>query len=100
MEFDPKLFSLAALYLASKLEECALHQGQAEVLIHTMRVLDKTFPYSVEDLLSAEFYLLEELEFDLIVFHPYQSVMEYLTDAKLESLVEITWSVGILLRNI
>ena len=89
--YDPLLFSISSLYLSSKLEECALHQGQADVIIHAVKTIIPNYPYDVEDLLSSEYYLLEELEFDLVVFHPYQPLHEYLVDAKLESCTESTW---------
>jgi cyclin-C len=62
-----------------------------------MKVIEKNFPYDVEDLLSCEYYLLQELEFDLIVFHPYQSISGYLSDANLIECLELTWS-GLLLK--
>ena len=79
------------LYLASKLEECALHQGQSTIIIHAMKGIEKNYPYEIEDLLSCEYYLLQELEFDLIVFHPYQNLSEYLADANLKDCLEMTW---------
>ena len=81
------------MYLSCKLEETALHQGQAEVMIHAMKSIDSKFPFKLEDLMKAEYKLLEELEFDLIVFSPYEPLSEYVIDARLDDHIQSVWYV-------
>lgn len=79
------------MYLSSKLEETALHQGQAEVMIHTMQHINPNFAYKLDDLMKAEYKLLEELEFDLIIFSPFEPLHEYVFDAKLDDHMQSVW---------
>jgi hypothetical protein len=45
---------------------------------------DIGFPYATKDVLDCELYILEALEFNLIIYHPYHSVLSYVADCKLE----------------
>merc|ERR1712100_265962 len=90
-DYNPSLYSVTCLYLASKLEETALHQGQAEVMLHATKTVDRSFAFGIEDLMKAEYFLLEELEFDLIVFSPYQPLAEYVHDAKMDYAIQKIW---------
>ena len=90
-DYDPELYSIACLYLASKLEEAAFHQGQAEIMIHTVKTIVPSFPFALEHLMKAEYLLLEELQFDLIVYSPYRPLPEYAADAKLGNHLGRIW---------
>ena len=35
------------------------------------------YPYTVAELLEYEYFLLEELNFDLYIFHPYRPLVTY-----------------------
>lgn len=44
-------------------------------------------------ILECEFYVLEELDFCLLVFHPYRSLQPYLADLNMEGSLESVWSI-------
>lgn len=75
-----------------------------------MRELDQTFPYDMnhilppfisillelwllEDILECEFYVLEELDYSLLVFHPYRSLQPYLADLDEKDCLDSAWSI-------
>eukprot|EP00457_Paulinella_chromatophora_P011189 gb/GEZN01011317.1/.p1 GENE.gb/GEZN01011317.1/~~gb/GEZN01011317.1/.p1 ORF type:complete len:310 (+),score=60.05 gb/GEZN01011317.1/:160-1089(+) len=87
-EFDPRLVAPTVLFIAAKAEETlklasvfikALESTNANKLENTENV----WPYSLDDLLEMEFYALEFLRCDLVVFHPYRPLTKYLSDAKM-----------------
>lgn len=77
IDCEPRLILTTCLYLASKVEECTT---QAKKFVLKMRELDSTFLYDMNHILECEFYVLEELEFSLVVFHPYRVLQPYLAD--------------------
>eukprot|EP00033_Pygsuia_biforma_P005285 GCRY01005819.1.p1 GENE.GCRY01005819.1~~GCRY01005819.1.p1 ORF type:complete len:258 (-),score=30.74 GCRY01005819.1:252-1025(-) len=88
--YDPALISAVVVYIASKVEEC--HNSlSANKLVKKIKRNDPSWPYSVEDVLAMEYPLLEELDFSLIVFHPYRSLVTYLSDAKQDKLLQTAW---------
>ncbi|KAI9309233.1 cyclin-like protein [Cunninghamella echinulata] len=72
---DPLLVLVTCVYLASKIEECPVHikmiTQEAKVAFQDFH---GGFPYDSSKVAEFEFYLLEELEFYLIVWHPYRSL--------------------------
>jgi len=85
MDFHPHLVALTCLFLASKVEECPLPPK----LI--MQQLDSRFPYGIPDLLECEYYVMEELDCNLVVFHPYRAVIQYAADADLGKHLQTVW---------
>lgn len=79
---DPFLLLTACVYLAAKVEEAAVRIrtlcGEASKMFAEMGY--KELPNSISLVAEMEFYLLEELEFDLIVFQPYDT-LQRLCDA-------------------
>lgn len=69
IEFDPALVAPTVLFLAAKAEECGVH---ANVMISAASDLDPNFSYTTKDLFECEFFALELLRFDLIVYLPYR----------------------------
>jgi len=61
-------------------------------MIHAMKAIDPNFPFRLDDLMKAEYRLLEELEFDLIVFSPYEPLSEYVSDAKMDHHIQSIWA--------
>ncbi|PWN53275.1 hypothetical protein IE53DRAFT_193314 [Violaceomyces palustris] len=74
---DPCLVMAACVYVAAKVEECPVHiksvVGEAVRMFGEMG--HRAFPQDNSSLAEMEFYLLEELEFDLIIYHPYRSLI-------------------------
>eukprot|EP00898_Chlorokybus_atmophyticus_P003219 jgi/Chlat1/3899/Chrsp26S04018 len=92
VEYDPRLSAPACLYLASKAEESPV---QAKLLVHMMKKLKvhKAHHFDVRHLLEMEMYLLESLSYNLIVFHPYRPLAQFLTDAGVkEQLLRTAWA--------
>eukprot|EP00850_Spirogloea_muscicola_P005397 SM000024S07859 [mRNA] locus=s24:1065588:1068119:+ [translate_table: standard] len=93
-DYDPRLVAPSCLYLASKAEESCV---QAKVLVFYMKKLwpapeDRGYQYESKDILEMEMKLLECLDYYLVVYHPYRPALQYLTDAGLVDLVQVTLS--------
>jgi len=57
-----------------------------------MKIQEKGWPYTLNDILECEFYVLEALDYYLIIYHPYRSLQEYIADIKLErEIAEVAW---------
>eukprot|EP01116_Phalansterium_solitarium_P014476 TRINITY_DN3216_c0_g1_i2.p1 TRINITY_DN3216_c0_g1~~TRINITY_DN3216_c0_g1_i2.p1 ORF type:complete len:282 (-),score=112.64 TRINITY_DN3216_c0_g1_i2:52-897(-) len=73
VDFDPRLLGPACVYVACKVEECStlasLYKLEKEI-----KLLDTSWPYSQKELMACEFTVLDVLEFQLIVYHPYRSL--------------------------
>ncbi|GAA5893722.1 hypothetical protein JCM8208_001227 [Rhodotorula glutinis] len=77
-ETDPALVAAACCYVAAKAEETPVHVksavGEAKVVFNDMGL--HGFTSENHRLAEMEFYLLEELDFHLIVFHPYRALVQ------------------------
>ncbi|KAG8905135.1 RNA polymerase II holoenzyme cyclin-like subunit [Tulasnella sp. 403] len=75
-ETDPFFVAAACCYVAAKAEETPIYLKtvvqDARSIFSSYGV--KNFPTDNSKLAEMEFYLLEDLEFHLIVFHPYRSL--------------------------
>ncbi|KAG2500086.1 hypothetical protein HYH03_002363 [Edaphochlamys debaryana] len=78
---DPRLVYVACLYLACKAEESLL--AAKHLVVHAKNLRPK-WTYDVKDLLDMEMVLLEDLDFNLIVFSPYRELARLLSDAGVE----------------
>ena len=74
---DPFIVIAACVYVAAKAEESPVHIKS--VVSEATRVFQEVghrhLPADNSSLAEMEFYLLEELEFDLILYHPYRSLV-------------------------
>ncbi|WFD03137.1 RNA polymerase II holoenzyme cyclin-like subunit [Malassezia obtusa] len=79
---DPFLVLTACVYLAAKVEESAVRirtlSAEASKMFSELGYHE--LPSSASVVAEMEFYLVEELEFDLIVYHPYHT-LQRLCDA-------------------
>lgn len=99
------------MFLATKVEECPHHiknvvEGMRGILPGTIiprpgrkrrltRVpcLPEGFAYESTHIAEFEFYLLEEMDFYMILYHPYRPLSQYLTDLGLDrTLLQAGWS--------
>lgn len=94
---DPRLIAPACLFLASKTEETPIH---SKLLLHYARRLctkqGALPPPDLQQLVTSEAQLLEQLEGDLLVFSPYPSLSQFLLDSKLsasQKTSEAAWSI-------
>lgn len=76
-ETNLPLVAAACVYVAAKAEETAIH---IKVVVSEARATFTeygiaTFPTDSTKLAEMEFYLIEDLEFHLIVYHPYRSLV-------------------------
>ncbi|KAI0719199.1 cyclin-like protein [Fomitopsis betulina] len=76
-ETDPFIVIAACCYVAAKAEESPVHiknvVSEARSLFSKYGI--KTFPADNAKLAEMEFYLVDDLECDLTVFHPYRTLM-------------------------
>ncbi|GAB4830287.1 Cyclin-C1-2 [Ancistrocladus abbreviatus] len=91
-EYDPRLVAPTCLYLAAKAEESTV---QTRMLVFCMRKLytDDKHRYETKDILEMEMKILEALDYYLVVFHPYRSLMQLLQDAGMgdRDSIHFTW---------
>ncbi|GAA5982966.1 hypothetical protein JCM5350_003522 [Sporobolomyces pararoseus] len=77
-ETEPSLVAAACVYVAAKAEETPVHVksavSEAKAVFNEMGMT--TFVADNNRLAEMEFYLIEELDFHLIVFHPYRALMQ------------------------
>eukprot|EP01119_Soliformovum_irregulare_P023542 TRINITY_DN8231_c0_g2_i1.p1 TRINITY_DN8231_c0_g2~~TRINITY_DN8231_c0_g2_i1.p1 ORF type:complete len:269 (+),score=28.48 TRINITY_DN8231_c0_g2_i1:14-820(+) len=93
VEFCPKLTAPTCLYIASKVEECS-SQAPAYRFEKEMKRIDASWPYNTSAILEAEFYVLEALQFNLIFFHPYKPLQDYVADCELDrDFLDTAWNV-------
>jgi len=73
------MVATACCYVASKAEETPVHVKTAVLEARTLFGSDeysiKTFPSDNSKLAEMEFYLVDDLECDLVVFHPYRTLL-------------------------
>uniref|UniRef100_A0A6U5C647 Cyclin-like domain-containing protein n=1 Tax=Hemiselmis andersenii TaxID=464988 RepID=A0A6U5C647_HEMAN len=88
-DFHPHLIAATAVYLASKVEEWPVQPNKIE---KALRDLSRSAgKYGVNDIVDGEYFLMEELKFNLIVFHPYRPLQQYLADSNLQDVASTAW---------
>jgi cyclin-C len=90
IEIDPILMCATCFYLASKVEECPTH---IKTLVNEMKLsYPSIFSYDTTHVSECEFYLLQDLEYYTVVFHPYKTLYLFIHHLKLEKAVLQTCS--------
>lgn len=74
---DPALVATACVYVAAKVEEAPLHIRNVaqEAAKHWTELGHPNMSSEISTLAEMEFYLLEDLQFHLVVYHPYRSLV-------------------------
>ncbi|ODN89661.1 cyclin C [Cryptococcus wingfieldii CBS 7118] len=76
-ETNPYLVLSACVYVAAKVEETPVHiksvVSEARLIFSEHNI--KMFPAESNKLGEMEFYLMEDLDFHLVVFHPYRALI-------------------------
>jgi len=100
VEFEPALVACTALYLAAKVEECSAHAERftsalAKLPIGQNKSTQKTFivSYQISDIVECEFYLMDDLNCQLHIFHPYLIITKLLEDSGFTDCLEDTWKI-------
>ncbi|KAF9187967.1 hypothetical protein BGZ50_001656 [Haplosporangium sp. Z 11] len=89
---DPSLVAATCIYLACKIEECPQHIKHIITEMKGALANLGGFDYDTSKVAEFEFYLLEELEFYLIVYHPYRDLTLIAKELKLEeSNLQTAW---------
>jgi cyclin C len=85
IEADPLLLCATSFYLASKVEECPTH---IKTLVNEMKHLyGSNFPYDATNISEFEFYLLQDLDYHTIVYHPYKTLHLFIQHLRLEKTI-------------
>eukprot|EP00118_Oscarella_pearsei_P021653 m.244256 g.244256 ORF g.244256 m.244256 type:complete len:173 (+) comp40244_c0_seq78:198-716(+) len=98
---DPLLMAPTCVFLAAKVEESGLLSNSR--LIQSCQTIVKSkfafafkgdFPYRMPQILECEFFLLEMMDCCLIVFNPYRSLTQYVSDIGHEdTLLSLAWRI-------
>ncbi|KAI9141536.1 cyclin-like protein [Paraphysoderma sedebokerense] len=91
-ECDPTLVLCTCYYLACKIEESPQY---VKTIVNEFRHGMQGhggFLYDISDVTEFEFYLLEDLEFNLIIYHPYRPLLQYTNSINLDkSILQTAW---------
>ncbi|KAL1243811.1 Cyclin-C [Trichinella nativa] len=98
---DPLLLAPTSIYLASKVEEFgAISQSKLVATCQTLiksrysYVYPQDFPYRLNHIHEAEFFLLEMMDCCLIVYHPYRPLVQLMQDiSQDEAVISTAWKV-------
>jgi cyclin C len=72
VEVDPLLICATCFFVASKAEECPIH---IKTLVNEMKHLyGSQFPFDASFISEFEFYLLQDLDYYTVVYHPYHTL--------------------------
>ena len=91
---DPLLVAPTCFYMATKIEECVI---PLKLIVREMDLVARNFDfpqgfsYKTEAAIECEFYILEELDCYLIVYHPYRPLIQYMSDAGLKAYLQFAW---------
>lgn len=77
MMHDPKTILAAAAFLAAKVEDCML-----DVRCLEMGTKEMNAPVLINDILDAEIKLIKGIDFDLLVFSPYKTILSLTEDLR------------------
>lgn len=104
-DMDPRLVALTCAYLACKVEEyglvsCDTFITRTDSLMSkpagNENFADLKFPkFTTEQIVDCEMFVVDRLQFDLVVFSPYRSLREYISDAGLnvQEYLPVAWSI-------
>jgi len=98
---DPLLLGPTCVFLASKVEEFGLISS-GKLISACSSVLkskcahtyQQEFPYKINDVYQSEFFLLEQMDCCLIVYHPYRPLHQFFQDlGHDEALLSLSWKI-------
>ena len=83
------LLACTCLFLASKVEESAVN---LQLFLSEIIKIREDLSLDVSSITDAEFLLLQDLQFSLIVFHPYSLLSRYLTEIGHANYLSVAWN--------
>ncbi|TMW63119.1 hypothetical protein Poli38472_002060 [Pythium oligandrum] len=95
--FDPHLVVGTVFFLASKVEESQLSLATVASVLHhyTTTGVDEDeamYTFQDKDILECEFYVIEALQFDLILHHPFPPLLQFLDEFDLhDDCLQFSW---------
>nr|CCA20171.1 cyclinC putative [Albugo laibachii Nc14] len=95
--FDPHLIAGTTLFLASKVEESQISLRNVVFVLYqcTTGGVDEDealYEFQEKDMLECEFYVLQALQYDLILHHPFQPLLQFLDEYDLhDECLELSW---------
>ncbi|CCI45785.1 unnamed protein product [Albugo candida] len=95
--FDPHLIAGTTMFLASKVEESQISLRNVVFVLYqcTTGGVDEDealYEFQEKDVLDCEFYVLQALQYDLILHHPFQPLLQFLDEYDLhEECLELAW---------
>ncbi|KAJ1735970.1 RNA polymerase II holoenzyme cyclin-like subunit [Coemansia sp. Benny D160-2] len=96
-DIDPYLMAATCVYLACKVDENPhhiKHIWSESKAVYAEVSADIRFPYDIPDIAECESYLLEEMKFYLVVYHPYQVLIDVGENIKLtKPSMQASWSI-------
>ncbi|KAI0299378.1 cyclin-like protein, partial [Multifurca ochricompacta] len=102
-ETDPFIVIAACCYVAAKAEESPVHiknvVSESRIMFSQEGYGVKTFPSDNSKLAEMEFYLVSDLECDLVVFHPYRTLLTLCGREGAHALVAEAGEVGVGIDN-
>uniref|UniRef100_A0AAV1UJ25 Cyclin-like domain-containing protein n=1 Tax=Peronospora matthiolae TaxID=2874970 RepID=A0AAV1UJ25_9STRA len=97
VNFDPHLVVGTVFFLASKVEESQLSLTTVTSVLHhyTSNGVDEDesmYTFQDKDILECEFHVIEALQFDLILHHPFPSLLQLLDEFDIhEECLHLAW---------
>ncbi|KAH9968051.1 cyclin-like protein [Russula dissimulans] len=102
-ETDPFIVIAACCYVAAKAEESPVHiknvVSESRLMFSQEGYGIKNFPSDNSKLAEMEFYLVSDLECDLIVFHPYRTLLTLCGKEAAQAVVSEAGEVGVGIDN-
>ncbi|KAJ3206655.1 hypothetical protein HK099_000479, partial [Clydaea vesicula] len=90
----PNLVVATCLYLATKIEESPHHIKSVVSEMKSALKHSGGFCFEAQDIAEFEYYLLEDLNFNTILFHPYRSLLKFTKSLQLEEkITEEAWAI-------
>lgn len=91
---DPRTVAVTVLFLACKSEECRVNADDMVSAVSAVACsLGDGWVISMAELMASEFEVLEHLNFNLVVFHPYRLLTQYLLDVNLCQSLQTAWEI-------
>eukprot|EP00698_Gefionella_okellyi_P019532 TRINITY_DN5994_c0_g1_i1.p1 TRINITY_DN5994_c0_g1~~TRINITY_DN5994_c0_g1_i1.p1 ORF type:complete len:256 (-),score=43.95 TRINITY_DN5994_c0_g1_i1:56-823(-) len=94
VECDPELVAPTCLYIATKVEEASITAKSLAQWMQGIVNPSTGWKYKDSHVLVMELYIMEALNFQLVVFHPYRPLLQFAHDAGLDNdTLDAAWRV-------
>ncbi|OQR94921.1 cyclin-C [Achlya hypogyna] len=78
-DFDPRLVCGTSLFISSKIEECQARLSDITTTLHELTTAyaeerENLFEFTEKDIIECEFFLIEAMQYDMIMHHPFPTL--------------------------